>query len=123
MTPTRAREIYDAARAQATCGPWSDQLDNVMTPDERREIVAVWETMPGNSCFVDALFRVMNLRQISRAEYDAIHSDFRGVWDTEREDWKDWPKVREQYMGKRTMMAGDGSCSLLVEGLGFIITD
>lgn len=60
MTAERAREIFDHARQRATVGPWSDQLDKVMTPDERHEIKQLWATMPGHTCFVDALFRVMN---------------------------------------------------------------
>ena len=62
------------------------------------------------------------MRRISLKEYNALHPDFRGRWTTEREDWTDWPQVREQYMGKRTMMSGDGTCTLLVEGLSFEIT-
>lgn len=62
MTAERAREIFDAARAHpgAKIGPWSDQLDNVMTASEREEIKAVWATMSGGSSFVSALFHIMN---------------------------------------------------------------
>lgn len=63
------------------------------------------------------------MQQLTLAEYNAIHRDFRGVWNTERTDWPDWPRVRDQYMGKRTMMAHDGSCGLLIEGLHFEITE
>lgn len=57
MTPARATEIIRDAKARAIHGPWSDQLSNV-TADERAEIIAVWETMPGYTCFVDALHRI-----------------------------------------------------------------
>lgn len=59
MTQQRAQEIYAAARAKAKIGPWSDQLDKVMTPEERGEIRRVWHEMPGYTCFVDALMRIM----------------------------------------------------------------
>ena len=58
MTPERAQKIIDDARALSKCGPWSDRLDEVMTTDERQEIKAVWDTMPGYTCFVDALYRI-----------------------------------------------------------------
>lgn len=58
MTPARAQEIIAAAQAKAVHGPWCDQLDRVMTFDERREVIAVWETMPGYTNFVSALFRI-----------------------------------------------------------------
>jgi hypothetical protein len=58
MTPARATEIIRDAKARATYGPWSDQLSNVMTADERAEIITVWRTMPGYTCFVDALHRI-----------------------------------------------------------------
>ena len=58
MTPARATEIIRDAKALAIHGPWSDQLSNVMTADERAEIITVWRTMPGYTCFVDALLRI-----------------------------------------------------------------
>ena len=42
--------------------------------------------------------------ELTLKEYNAIHTDYRGVWSTERTDWPDWDKVRNQYMGKRTLM-------------------
>jgi hypothetical protein len=61
------------------------------------------------------------MRTITESEYDAIHPDFRGIWLAERDDQPNWANERHLYIGKRTMMAGDGTCSLLVEGLGFRI--
>lgn len=56
----RANEIFNQARNQTKHGPWSDQLDKVMSPGERAYIMAIWDTMPGNTCFVDAFLRVKN---------------------------------------------------------------
>lgn len=58
MKPERAREIIQAAYDKASVGPWSDQLDKVMSKEERAEVCAVWETMPGHTCFVDAIYRI-----------------------------------------------------------------
>ena len=60
MTRERANEIVRQAQALARYGPWSDQLDKVMTPDERAAVLAMWETMPGYTTFVHALQRICN---------------------------------------------------------------
>jgi hypothetical protein len=60
MTPERANEIIAEARSRAKHGPWSDQLQHVMTLDERRELLARWRKMPGSTCFVDVLQHVAN---------------------------------------------------------------
>ena len=56
MTPERAREIIQTAWDTATIGPWSDQIDKHITKEERAEVCAFWEKLPGHTCFVDALF-------------------------------------------------------------------
>ncbi len=58
MTSERAAEIIQQAKAKAIHGPWSDQLDKVMTREERAAVLVKWETMPGHTCFVDALLRI-----------------------------------------------------------------
>lgn len=63
------------------------------------------------------------LPTITLTDYEAIHPDYRGVWDTERDDLPNWSVERHKYIGKRTMMAGDGSCTLLIEGLSFQIIE
>ena len=62
MTPERAAEIIAQAHALAKHGPWSDQLRNVMTVDEIAGVFAVWKTMPGSTCFMDALLRIESNR-------------------------------------------------------------
>ena len=58
MTSERAAQIIEQAQARAIHGPWSDQLDKVMTAEERAEVLQLWRTMPGYTCFVDALLRI-----------------------------------------------------------------
>ena len=60
------------------------------------------------------------MEKISKAEWDKIPAGYKGVWTTERTDWRDWDQVRSQYMGKRTVMR-DGA--LLVEGLSFEVVE
>lgn len=60
MTRERANEIIAQAQTRAKYGPWSDQLDKVMSADERRAVLEMWETMPGYTCFVHALYRIAN---------------------------------------------------------------
>ncbi|WP_065497323.1 hypothetical protein [Burkholderia sp. CCA53] len=57
---------------------------------------------------------------ISRAEYERIHPDFRGVWTTERTDIPGWENIRHQYLGKRTLMRDN---ALLIEGLSLTIVE
>lgn len=58
MKTERASEIIAKAKEAATIGPWSDQIQRFMTPDERRDLVKVWKTMPGTTCFVDVLEKI-----------------------------------------------------------------
>ena len=62
--------------------------------------------------------------QITEEEYNKIHPDFRGVWDTERTDLPDWDKQRDRYMGKRTLLHNINGCTcLLIEGISFEIIE
>lgn len=64
------------------------------------------------------------LPTITLSEYEAIPPDFRGVWDTERHDLKDWPEIRHKYIGKRTMLDYyNNGTAMLIEGLSFEIVE
>ena len=63
------------------------------------------------------------MRKVTLSEYNSIPDDYRGIWTVERWDLPNWAEIREQYMGKRTMMVYDKGTCLLVEGLGFEIVD
>jgi|GEM_PF-2216175 len=58
------------------------------------------------------------LPTMTEAEYLAVPDDCRGIWSSERTDWLNWDQVRDQYMGKRTLMRNGG---LEVEGFSFRI--
>jgi hypothetical protein len=62
MEPKRAAEIIADAMAITAIGPWVDNLDTVMTPNERQEVLDKWRTMPGHTCFFDALCRIRDER-------------------------------------------------------------
>ena len=51
----RITEIVEQAQAQAGCGPWVDQIEKVITPEERRIVLAKWKTMDGTASFYTAL--------------------------------------------------------------------
>lgn len=55
ITRERAREIVRQAKEAATCGPWVDQLDKVMAPEEISTVNAYWNSLPGSTSFYDAL--------------------------------------------------------------------
>lgn len=59
---------------------------------------------------------------ISQTAYDAIHTDYKGTWEAERDDWKDWSTVRDKFMGKRSMLAlVNGKTCMLIEGQSLLI--
>lgn len=64
------------------------------------------------------IYELTGKKMITESAYQEVGHDYRGVWTTERDDYKCWPKIRSQYMGKRTLMA-DGA--LHVEGVSLII--
>lgn len=60
--------------------------------------------------------------RLSEAQYALLPPDARGIWTTERDDLPGWAEVRDQYMGKRTMLSS-APCRLLIEGLGFEVIE
>lgn len=62
--------------------------------------------------------RLAKLPRMTRDEYYAHPSSYRGTWDSERTDWPNWAEVRHRYMGQRTLMRGN---ALEVEGFSFVI--
>lgn len=66
------------------------------------------------------------MKRITLKEYQAIPEDYRGIWKTERWDIPNWSEIREQYIGKRTMLSYNektGGTCLLIEGLSFEIVN
>jgi len=58
---------------------------------------------------------VFTLTQFNKRPYTDI-------WTTERDEWECWSEVRDQYMGKRTMLSNEnGATVLLIEDIDFTI--
>lgn len=55
LTQERAKEIVMLAKRKATCGPWVDCLDKVMTSEEISIVIGYWNSLPGSASFYDAL--------------------------------------------------------------------
>lgn len=51
--PERAQEIHDASRSWFGPGP-----HQFMTDGEIAYVHEVWDTLPGHTCFMDALLRI-----------------------------------------------------------------
>lgn len=66
MTPERANEVIEIAKRDAKGGPWSDQLEKLMTKEERSYVKSVWDNMNGSTAFVDALYRVARGQVVPR---------------------------------------------------------
>jgi hypothetical protein len=58
MAKERAQAIIDQAHEMAIGYPWVEAIDKVITAAERAEVNAIWNTLPGNYCFVDALCHI-----------------------------------------------------------------
>lgn len=67
MTPERARYILDhqtigggfrRSFRQSCDGPWSRTYPDGITPEEHAAVVALWRTMPGWTCYADAVRRI-----------------------------------------------------------------
>lgn len=56
LTAHRIDEIERLCQTSKGHGPWSDQLDNIMTEDEQDEVRTHWYLLDGESCFVSAMF-------------------------------------------------------------------
>ena len=58
LSRERAQEIIRQAKEKATCGPWVDWLDKVMSSEERQMVNTYWNSLPSSTCFADALFDI-----------------------------------------------------------------
>jgi len=64
MTPERAREIIEQAKAEERkfspvyYSPWENQLNKVLKTGEREEVFKVLETMSYDSSFATALNKI-----------------------------------------------------------------
>jgi len=61
MTKTRAEELIAWARWESLgclCHGSKPPKGNRVTPAERRMVSVIWETLPGTSCYMDALHRI-----------------------------------------------------------------
>jgi hypothetical protein len=57
ITPERAREISYEINQEWTMNPVHKYVP--YTADERQEIMRLWKTMPGHTCFHDAVLRII----------------------------------------------------------------
>ena len=56
MTKDRAQEIVNAIHADKW--GWQGRPDKYFRDGERAEVLVKWHTMPGYTCFADALYRI-----------------------------------------------------------------
>jgi hypothetical protein len=61
MQKQRATEIFEQCKKQSGYGPWSDQLQKVMAPDEYAEVKRIWlNKMPGFSSLAGTFCDIKN---------------------------------------------------------------
>ena len=51
--------------------------------------------------------------KITLSEYNALPKYCRGVWSIERDDLPNWAEIRDQHMGKRTMLHNDNGTTVV----------
>ena len=57
---TIIRLALERHREKGLVGPWSDQLEKVMTLDQRIHVQRFWDQLDGNTSFLDALVCLAN---------------------------------------------------------------
>ncbi len=57
---TKCRELEHSNPKTRKSGSWADQLENVISPEEDKEIQDLLQTMPGNTAYVHAFYRLLN---------------------------------------------------------------
>lgn len=75
----RAREIIQQAKAMTQYGPWSDNIDRVLSQGERRFISQFWDTLPSNTSFTDALEELAKERKMAFQTWNSPHESPAGV--------------------------------------------
>lgn len=60
LTREWATGVLERCQAAATHGPWCDQLDRVLSAEERVALRALWAKLPGTFSVVSTLFAVMH---------------------------------------------------------------
>lgn len=62
LTPKRCQEIIDQSHQLNTSkyGTWVDFISLVITKEEDEEVNQLLETMPGDRCWVDAFYLILN---------------------------------------------------------------
>ncbi len=82
MTPERAKEIMELGRQWANPGKYC-------TPAEDNEVRDLWLTMPGYTCWYDALLRISNRQSVIAALVKYGHTPVKSLeiaLDAERGD-------------------------------------
>ena len=54
LTPARCEEIVRQSQELVEYGPWSDQIDKILTSEEKAEINLHWSSLPSDASFIDA---------------------------------------------------------------------
>src|SRR5699024_1943197 len=74
------------------------------------------EVMKTYKATLGILYNPNDMRKITLSEFNSTPKDYRRIWTVERWGLPDWAEMREEHMGKRTLMVHDYGTKLLVEG-------
>lgn len=120
LIDTLAREFQGETFTHFAVMTWASGDELATWKEAFRELVEAGALVAVEECPLGTVYKMADKLVITASAYNAAHSDYRSVWTTERFDLDNWSEVRDQYMGKRTLMDGSG---LHVEGLSLVILD
>ncbi len=120
LIDTLAREFQGETFTHFGVMTWASGDELATWQEAFRELVEAGALVPVEDRPLGTVYKMAEKLVITSSAYNAAPSDYRSVWNTERFDLPNWNQVRDQYMGKRTLMDRSG---LHIEGFSLVILD
>ncbi|ACY86413.1 TPA: hypothetical protein HHT09_RS28140 [Escherichia coli] len=120
LIDTLAREFQGETFTHFAVMTWASGAELATWKEAFRELVEAGALVAVEERPLGTVYKMAEKLVITASAYNAAPSDYRSVWTTERFDLANWSEVRDQYMGKRTLMDRSG---LHIEGLTMVILD
>lgn len=120
LLDTLVREFHGETFTQFAVMVRAKGDDLAVWKDGFRELVEAGALVAVEERPLGTVYKMASKLVVTASAYNAAPSDFRNVWSVERYDIPNWREIREQYMGKRTLINGDG---LHIEGQTLVILE
>lgn len=120
LIDTLAREFQGETFTHFGVMTWASGDELTTWKEAFRELVEAGALVAVEERPLGTVYKMSDKLVVTASAYHGAPSDYRSVWSTERFDLANWSEIRDQYMGKRTLMDRSG---LHVEGLSLVILD